>query len=172
MIGRPEIEAARRDIAGVVRPTPVFGSEGLSLMAGRTVLFKPEHLQRTGSFKIRGAYHRIAQLAGEGGHGNQAGRSGARRAVGAAAGGGDPGDAAGEGLEVVAASAGNHAQGVALAARLCGLRCRVFMPLSAPLPKLDATRGYGAEVELVGEVVDDCIVAAISYAHSHGAVFV
>jgi threonine dehydratase len=135
-----DVRAARERIAGVVRSTPVRDSETLSRLAGRPILLKPEHLQRTGSFKIRGAYNRISRLA--------------------------------PGTEVVAASAGNHAQGVALAATLTGHRATIFMPTSAPLPKVDATTGYGATVKLEGEAVDDCIAAAKRFAAEHGAVFV
>src|SRR5205823_5460904 len=97
-------------------------------------------LQRTGSFKIRGAYNRISRM--------------------------EPGG------EVVAASAGNHAQGVALAASLNGLRSTIFMPINAPLPKVEATRDYGADVRLEGDVVDECMSAARAYAASTGAVYV
>jgi len=135
-----EIRAARERVAPVVRATPVDGSRSLSELAGRPVLVKPEHLQRTGSFKIRGAYNLISRLA--------------------------------EGVAVVAASAGNHAQGVALAASLTGHRSVIFMPANAPLPKVEATKGYGASVVLAGESVDECIVAAREHATTIGAVFV
>jgi threonine dehydratase len=105
------------------------------------VLLKQEHLQRTGSFKIRGAYHLLSGLP------------------------------PGEDL-VVAASAGNHAQGVALAASLLGKRSVVFMPGGAPLTKVQATRAYGAEVHLGHALVDDCIDEARAWAAAHGAVFV
>jgi threonine dehydratase len=135
-----DVREARERIAGVLRPTRVDGSETLSRLAGRSILLKPEHLQRTGSFKIRGAYNRISRL--------------------------EPG------AEVVTGSAGNHAQGVALAATLTGHRATIFMPSSAPLPKVDATSGYGATVKLGGESVDDCIAAAKRFATERGAVFV
>jgi threonine dehydratase len=135
-----EVRAARERIASVLRPTPAGVSDTLSRLAGRSILLKPEHLQRTGSFKIRGAYNRISRLA--------------------------------PGTEVVAASAGNHAQGVALAATLTGHKATIFMPASAPLPKVDATTDYGATVRLGGESVDDSIVAAKRFAEKHGAVFV
>ena len=140
MISLRDIEEARARVASVLRPTPVEQSDSLSRLAGRPVLLKPEYRQRTGSFKIRGAYNRISRL--------------------------------GPGGEVVAASAGNHAQGVALAATLTGLRSTIFMPLNATLPKVEATRGYGADVRLAGGVVDDCLAAAKSYAAERGAVFV
>ncbi|MGH9035457.1 MAG: threonine ammonia-lyase [Acidimicrobiia bacterium] len=138
-----EIEAARRLVAPVVRRTPVLDSEHLSRLAGRPLLLKAEHLQRSGSFKIRGAYHRFCRL------------SDAERAAG-----------------VVAASAGNHAQGVALAASLLDVPATIFMPATAPLPKVQATRGYGAEVRLGGAIFDDALEAALEHARSTGAVFV
>jgi len=134
-----DIREAHRRVDGIIRRTPVDRSDTLSRLFGRTVLLKPEHLQRTGSFKIRGAYNFISRL---------------------------------EGGEVVAASAGNHAQGVALAASLHGLRAIIFMPVNAPLPKVEATRGYGAEVRLEGDAVDDSIEAARLHAEEHGATFV
>jgi threonine dehydratase len=121
----------------------VEGSEHLSALAGRPLLLKAEYLQRTGSFKIRGAYHRIARL--------------------------DPDERA---AGVVAASAGNHAQGVALAASLLGVRSTIFMPATAPFPKVAATRGYGAEVVLGGIVFDDALTAALEHADRTGAKFV
>ena len=127
----------------MVRHTPVEGSEHLSTLAGRPVLLKAEYLQRTGSFKIRGAYHRIARL------------DPAERAAG-----------------VVAASAGNHAQGVALAASLLGVKSTIFMPATAPFPKVAATRSYGAEVVLRGGVFDDCLADALAHAGRSGATFV
>ena len=118
-------------------------SEHLSGLAGRPILLKAEHLQRTGSFKIRGAYHRIARL------------DPAERAAG-----------------VVAASAGNHAQGVALAASLLGVKSTIFMPATAPFPKVAATRGYGADVVLGGVVFDDALTGARAHADETGARFV
>ncbi|HEY2303617.1 MAG TPA: threonine ammonia-lyase [Acidimicrobiales bacterium] len=140
MIGLADIEAARARIRPVIRHTPVDPSESFTLIAGRPVLFKPEQRQRTGSFKIRGAYNLVSRLP--------------------------------PGTEVVAASAGNHAQGVALAARLTGRRATIFMPVGAALPKVEATRGYGAEVRLDGEAVDDSMALARLYAEGSGAVYV
>ncbi|MGH9058599.1 MAG: threonine ammonia-lyase, partial [Acidimicrobiales bacterium] len=140
MITLADITAARSRVQGVLRPTPVRPSDSLSRLAGRPVWLKTEHQQRTGSFKIRGAYNRICQLPAE--------------------------------VEVVAASAGNHAQGVALAAALTGHRSTIFMPRGAALPKVEATRGYGAVVRLEGETVDECIGAARAFAADGGAVFV
>ena len=135
-----EIVAAQTRLQSVVRPTRSIVAESLSRVVGRPVVVKPEHLQRTGSFKIRGAYNFIAQRP--------------------------------PGVPVVAASAGNHAQGVALAAALTGHPSRIYMPRLASLPKLAATRGYGAEVIQIDGGVDDCMVAAIDDAGRTGAVFV
>jgi threonine dehydratase len=140
LIGLDDVTEAGRRVSGVRRRTPVDGSETLSRIAGRPILLKPEHLQRTGSFKIRGAYNHISRL--------DAGRP------------------------VVAASAGNHAQGVALAASLTGHKATIFMPANAPLPKVEATRGYGADLVLEGDTVDDCIGLAQRFAAEHGADFV
>ncbi|MFJ2650972.1 threonine ammonia-lyase [Streptomyces sp. NPDC087420] len=138
-----DVRGARKMLAGVARTTPIEGSRHLTELVGAPVLFKCENLQRTGSFKLRGAYVRIAGLSPE------------ERAAG-----------------VVAASAGNHAQGVALASTLLGVRSTVFMPLAAPLPKVAATREYGAEVRLHGQVVDETLAAAEEYAQATGAVFI
>ncbi len=135
-----DIEAARQRVGAVLRSTPVVHSDALSRLAARPVLLKPEYRQRTGSFKIRGAFNRISQLP--------------------------PGQA------VVAASAGNHAQGVALAASLTGRSATIFMPTGAALPKVEATRGYGATVRLEGQMVDDCIGLAVDHAAATGAVYV
>ena len=135
-----DILAARERLRPVLRPTPVDRSDALSRLAGRPVLLKPEYRQRTGSFKIRGAYNRISRLP--------------------------------PGQEVVAASAGNHAQGVALAAALTDRPSTIYMPKGASLPKIEATRTYGAQVILEGEVIDDCIALAERYAEDTGAVFV
>jgi threonine dehydratase len=126
-----DIEAARARIARLVRATPVSSSETLGRRSGRPVLLKAENLQRTGSFKIRGAANRVATL------------SDADRAAG-----------------VVTASAGNHGQAVALAAREAGVNATVFMPQAAPMAKVDATRSYGAEVVLSGEGYDEAHAAA------------
>ena len=124
-----DVEAARARIAGIVRVTPVFPSETLSRRAGRTVQLKAENLQRTGAFKIRGAVNTIAALTGE------------ERAAG-----------------VVAASAGNHGQAVAWAARETGIAATIFMPQDSPMAKVDATRNYGAQVEIVGAGFDESMV--------------
>jgi threonine ammonia-lyase medium form len=138
-----DVLAARELLEGVVRPTPLEYSRALSDRAGSEVFLKCENLQRAGSFKIRGAYTRMARLSDE------------EKARG-----------------VVAASAGNHAQGVALAAQLLGIRSTVFMPLGAPLPKLVATRAYGAHVEQIGRNIDDCLVRARAFAGETGAILI
>jgi threonine dehydratase len=141
-VTRDDVEAARVALEGVVRRTPVEPSRVLAAAAGGPVGLKCENLQRTGSFKIRGAYRRIQLLSDD------------ERARG-----------------VVAASAGNHAQGVALAAGLLGTHATVFMPAGAPLPKLAATRGYGADVELV-DTFDATLTAAGEFADRTGAVLI
>ncbi len=138
-----DLEAARARIAGIARVTPVYRSETLSRRAGRTVQLKAENLQRTGAFKIRGAVNTIATLTGE------------ERAAG-----------------VVAASAGNHGQAVAWAAREAGIAATVFMPQDSPMAKVEATRNYGAEVELVGVGFDESVAAAQAYVESTGATFI
>ncbi len=138
-----DVQAARELISGVVRSTPLESSRLLSDRVGGPVHLKCENLQRAGSFKIRGAYTRIARLTDE------------ERARG-----------------VVAASAGNHAQGVALAASILGTRATVFMPMGAPIVKENATRGYGADVRFVGHTVDDCVAAAKAFAAETGAILI
>ncbi|MDP1806345.1 MAG: threonine ammonia-lyase, partial [Acidimicrobiales bacterium] len=142
-VGVYHIRAARELLAGVVTTTPVARSRALSERCGGEVWLKCENLQRTGSFKIRGAYTRLFRL------------DDAERAAG-----------------VVAASAGNHAQGVALAAQMLGIEATVFMPEGAAIPKVGATRGYGAQVHLVGETIEGSIAAATDFARRTGAVFV
>jgi threonine dehydratase len=143
LVTRSDVEAARELLGGVSRLTPVEGSRPLSERVGGEVLLKCENLQRAGSFKIRGAYVRISRL------------SDAERGRG-----------------VVAASAGNHAQGVALAATLLGAASTVFMPDGAPLPKVEATKAYGAQVRFEGQTVDEALVAAQRFAEETGAVFI
>jgi threonine dehydratase len=138
-----DIEAARELLTGIVRTTPLESSRPLSLQLGVPVGLKCENQQRAGSYKVRGAYTRMSRLTA------------AERARG-----------------VVAASAGNHAQGVALAAGLLGIRSTVFMPENAPLPKVSATKGYGASIEYAGTSVDDALVAAKEYAAATGAVLI
>jgi threonine dehydratase len=141
--GLIEIERARERLEGVARVTPVYPSETLSRLAGRPVSLKAENLQRTGSFKIRGAYTKVSSLDAD------------QRAAG-----------------VVAASAGNHGQAVAWVARELGVPARVFMPQDSPMAKFDATRNYGAEIELTGPAFEDALEAAQAYVDRTGASFV
>jgi threonine dehydratase len=138
-----EFEEAARGLERVISHTPTLPSRALSDILGSPVLLKMENLQRTGSFKIRGAGHRLSQLTAE------------ERSHG-----------------VVAASAGNHAQGVALAAQALGIPATVFMPLGVPVPKLLATRGYGAEVVLEGETVATSLRLAAEFAERTGAIMI
>ena len=138
-----DIEEAREALRGVSIQTPMEESRWLSGLAGGPVLLKAENLQRTGSFKIRGAYLRISRLSPE------------ERANG-----------------VVAASAGNHAQGVALAAQMLDIKATVFMPEGAPIPKEKATKGYGADVRFHGHTVDEALVEAKAFAAETGAVLI
>jgi len=143
LVTGPDVEAAAAVLDGVVRTTPLWHNRGLAERCGGPVWLKCENLQRTGSFKIRGAYTRISRLTDD------------ERARG-----------------VVAASAGNHAQGVALAAQLLGARATVFMPETAPLPKVEATRAYGAEIHLGGQTLTEALAAAQDHAALTGAVFI
>jgi threonine dehydratase len=138
-----DIRTAREVLVGTSLVTPMQSSRWLNALTGQQIYIKCENLQRTGSFKIRGAYLRISKL------------SEAERARG-----------------VVAASAGNHAQGVALAAQLLGIKATVFMPYGAPIPKEKATRAYGAHVEFVGTTIDECLVAAKAFEAETGAVLI
>ena len=137
-----EVRAARETLAQMARTTPLFRAKGLHPRLGN-VYYKCENLQRAGAFKVRGAYVRMSRLSQR------------QREAG-----------------VVAASAGNHAQGVAVAARELGIRATVFMPVGAPLPKVAATRSYGAEVELVGATVDESLAQAKAHASETGAEFI
>lgn len=142
-VGLADVEAARQVLDGVTITTPMEESRWLSSVVGGPVWLKCENLQRTGSFKSRGAYVRISRLSAD------------ERARG-----------------VVAASAGNHAQGVALAAQLLGIKATVFMPEGAPIPKEKATRGYGADVVFHGRYLEDALTAARAYADETGAVLI
>lgn len=128
---------------GIIRTTPTISAGWIQKQYGVEVSLKLENLQRAGSFKVRGAYNRIARL------------SESERARG-----------------VVAASAGNHAQGVALAAQILGIPATIFMPIGAPLPKYQATIGYGATVKFHGATIDESLVAASQFAEETGAVFI
>ena len=138
-----DIEQARELVNRLAVRTPMEESRWLSALTGSPVLLKCENLQRAGSFKIRGAFLRMSRLSDE------------ERARG-----------------VVAASAGNHAQGVALAARTLGIEATVFMPEGAPIPKEKATREYGANVVFHGRYLEDALVAAREFEARTGAVLI
>jgi threonine dehydratase len=138
-----DIEAASERLDGVIRDLPIAGARWLDEQVGGRVHLITENLQRAGSFKIRGAYNRISMLTDD------------ERSRG-----------------VVAASAGNHAQGVALAAQLLGVKATVFMPRGATIPKVQATRDYGAEVRFAGTTIDEALESAIAYAQETDAVFI
>src|SRR5262245_11374305 len=138
-----DIQAARGRIDGIARVTPLHSSDTLARVVGRPVNVKAENLQRTGSFKIRGAVNIVGSLTAS------------ERDAG-----------------VVTASAGNHGQAVAWAARQAGIAATIFMPEAAPMAKVDATRSYGADVELVGEYFDDSVDCARAFEQRTGATFV
>jgi len=138
-----DIAAARPEVARVARRTPVLSTRTISERAGGMVVLKAENLQRTGSFKVRGATAKLAAV------GKERCRQG-----------------------VVAASAGNHAQGVAAAAAALGVPCEVFVPADAPIAKAEATRGHGATVHTGGGSIEDCLAAAKERAQEQGMVFV
>jgi threonine dehydratase len=142
-VGPDDVLSGREVLRPVVRETPLLESSALSALLDGPVFLKCENLQRGGSFKVRGAYLRIARLTE------------AERARG-----------------VIAASAGNHAQGVALAASALGARATVVMPVRAPLPKVAATRSYGAEVILHGTAVEDALAKARDLAEETGSIFI
>lgn len=136
------VKKAQENIKGVARKTPLFYSSTFSNITGYNVYLKCEDKQKTGSFKLRGAYNKVCCLTEE------------EKKCG-----------------VIASSAGNHAQGVAYAATAFGVKSTIFMPITAPLAKVNATRGYGAEVVQFGEVYDDCYNKAIEMQKSTGATF-
>lgn len=138
-----DIKDAAKLLDGVIKKTPSISAGWIEKKYGVDVTFKCENLQRAGSFKIRGAYNRIARL------------SDAERSKG-----------------VVAASAGNHAQGVALAAQILGIKATIFMPIGATLPKYQATLGYGADVIFHGKTIDEALMAASEFSNQTGAVFI
>ena len=138
-----DVEAARARLAGIARETPFYPTETFSRLSGRQVFLKAENLQRTGSFKIRGAYNTIASL------GETERRAG-----------------------VVAASAGNHGQAVAWAAREAGIAATIFMPEDAPMAKVEATRSYGGATELRGGDFEEAVAAAQAHVEATGATLV
>ena len=137
------IQKAAQNLNGIIRKTDLIFSEFFSKETGNRIYIKPENLQRTGSFKIRGAYNRIANLTEE------------ERAKG-----------------IIASSAGNHAQGVALAASTMGIQATIVMPLVTPLIKVDSTKSYGADVVLHGNIYDEAYGKAVDLAETHGYTFV
>ncbi|HEX6664083.1 MAG TPA: threonine ammonia-lyase [Gaiellaceae bacterium] len=138
-----DIQEARRRLLGIVEETPIYLSETFSRRCGREVRLKAENLQRTGAFKIRGAVNRLAHLTLE------------ERNAG-----------------VVAASAGNHGQAVAWAAREAGVSARIYVPLAAPMAKVEACRNYGATTEFAGDVFEDALAAALADVEETGATFI
>ena len=138
-----ELKLAAERLKGTARHTEIIPSKVLSDMTGHEILLKPENLQVTGSFKIRGAYNKIASLSDE-----QLARG------------------------IVTASAGNHAQGVAYAAKLMGAKAVIVMPTTTPLIKVNRTKGYGAEVILHGDVYDDACTCALELAEEKGYTFI
>jgi threonine dehydratase len=138
-----DVEAAARNLDGVIRELPLAGAHWLEQRVNGPVRLVTENLQRAGSFKIRGAYNRISRLSVD------------ERAKG-----------------VVAASAGNHAQGVAVAAQLLGVKATVFMPEGATIPKVQATLGYGADVRFFGNSIDQALEAATEFSRETGAVLI
>jgi threonine dehydratase len=138
-----EIQEARERLRGIAEETPIYLSETFSRRCGREVRLKTENLQRTGAFKIRGAVNRLSLLSPE------------ERSAG-----------------VVAASAGNHGQAVAWAARELGVQARIFVPITAPMAKVEACRNYGAETELVGADFEDALAAALAHVEESGGTFI
>lgn len=139
----PDIEDARRILKGIINPTPILSDEKLSNETGSSAFLKAECLQRGGSFKVRGAYNKISRLSDD------------EKKRG-----------------VVAASAGNHAQGVALAARLNGIRSTIVLPEFAPLTKIIATKAQGAEVILRGSTFDEAVAYSRELQDEHGYTYV
>lgn len=138
-----EIERARRRLAGIIKPTPLLRSDTFDRLIGAQVFLKPENRQKTGSFKIRGAFNRLASLSPEE----------ARRGV-------------------IAASAGNHGQALSYAATRAGIRATIVMPRTAAIAKIDATRNYGQNVVLEGNDYQEARCAAAELQQRSGAVFV
>ncbi|MFM1993615.1 MAG: hypothetical protein RL537_304 [Actinomycetota bacterium] len=138
-----EFEDAANRVQSVITKTPLIESHWLTEVTGQPVFYKCENLQRTGAYKVRGAYNLLSQLTKEE-----------------------------QKRGVVAASAGNHAQGVALAAQQLGIKATIFMPVGASLPKYQATIGYGADVVLTGAIFDETNTAAKEFAQRNGAVYV
>ncbi|MGL5716694.1 MAG: threonine ammonia-lyase [Paraclostridium sp.] len=137
-----DVQQARETIKDIVKKTDLLESVKLSQKTGANVYYKCENLQKTGSFKVRGACNKIASLTEQ------------EKANG-----------------VIASSAGNHAQGVALGAKMSGIEATIVMPATAPLAKVTATKGYGAQVVLEGLVYDDAYAKAVELQKETGATF-
>lgn len=135
-----DIELAAQRLEGLAVRTPILESPALNNLLGMRVLIKPETLQKVGAFKFRGAFNRLSQIPDSG-----------------------------KGAGVVAFSSGNHAQGVALAAKMLGMPALIVMPSDAPQVKVDATRGYGAEIRFYNRMTDDRIAIAAEIAQERGA---
>jgi threonine dehydratase len=138
-----DIQEARERLRGIAEETPIYLSETFSRRVGREVRLKAENLQRTGAFKVRGAVNKLTTLSPE------------ERAAG-----------------VVAASAGNHGQAVAWAARQLGIRATIFVPVTAPMAKVEACRNYGAATEMAGEDFEDALDAAVAHVEETGGTFI
>ena len=138
-----DIQEARERLRGIAEETPIYLSETFSRRCGREVRLKAENLQRTGAFKVRGAVNKLSTLTAE------------EKAAG-----------------VVAASAGNHGQAVAWAARELGIHARIFVPDTAPMAKVEACRNYGAETVMSGEFFEDAMAAAVAYVEETGVTFI
>ena len=138
-----KFEEATEAVRKVISETKLVYSEHFSDMTGNKVYFKPENMQYTGAYKVRGAFYKISTLTEE------------EKQKG-----------------LITASAGNHAQGVAYAAKLAGIKATVVMPTTTPLMKVDRTRSYGAEVVLCGDVFDEALARANELAAEHGYTFV
>ncbi len=143
MLTLEQFKEARNVLQGVLRPTPLIHSPYLSKSCGNNVYLKPENMQVTGAYKIRGAYYKISTLTDE------------EKTRG-----------------LVTASAGNHAQGVAYAAQAAGVAATIVMPTTTPLVKVNNTKDYGANVVLHGEVFDDAAELAAQLAEEQGLTYV
>ena len=138
-----DVYRAAKQLDGVIKKTELIYSPFFSKACKNEVFIKPENLQNTGSFKLRGAYNKISQL------------SEIEKAKG-----------------VITASAGNHAQGVAYAAQQLGVKAVITMPATTPIIKVEATRSYGAEVVLSGDSYDDAYAKSLELQKEHGYVFI
>ena len=143
MLSLKAFEEASEIVKQVTQETKLVYSEYLSEQTGNKVYLKPENMQRTGAYKVRGAYYKISTLSDE------------EREKG-----------------LITASAGNHAQGVAYAAKHFGVKATIVMPTTTPLIKVNRTKGYGAEVVLHGDVYDEACAKAYELAEEHGYTFI